>query len=333
MKKIQLILAITGLLYLNTEKTQAQFSWNDREKSLLYEGGISFGLMNCLTDLGGNGGKGMPFLKDLNIGNNRINGSLYLGALYKYMVGLRIEGTIGRLNAYDSILIKVEATNPGTSQGRYQRNLHFKSKINEIAVIGEVHLLTIAREYILSEDRNIEGPPRLSPYLLAGVGYYTFNPQAFIRGNWVDLQPLSLEGQGFSEYPSRRPYKLNGICVPVGLGFKYEVSSSFYIRLEVIHRLLKTDYLDDVSTNYINAAHFQKYLSGTQLQNALDLSRNDRVNPGGPTGMYRKTEGGIRGNPRDNDGYFTANLKIGFSIGNGTRENSALQQLRCPVRF
>ncbi|MFZ4057250.1 MAG: hypothetical protein ACOYKE_03895, partial [Ferruginibacter sp.] len=57
------------------------------------------------------------------------------------------------------------------------------------------------------------------------------------------------------------------------------------------------------------------YLSGTQLQNALLLSSNDRVNPLGPTGPFRKTEGGIRGNPKDKDAFFTFNFKVGMTFG------------------
>ncbi|MES2890511.1 MAG: hypothetical protein V4725_00820 [Bacteroidota bacterium] len=329
MKRVLTIVGLFGLLLLNSQKAQAQFSWNDEEKPLLYEAGISAGIMNCLTDLGGNAGKGAPFLKDLNIGNNRLNGSLYFSAIYKYMIGFRLEGTIGQVKAYDSILKDVAAT----SQGRYQRNLHFRSKIHEVSAVAELHLLTMFREFVLREDRNAEGPPRFSPYFLGGIGFFSFNPQASLRGNWINLEPLRTEGQGFSEYPDRTPYKLNGICIPLGAGIKYEVNPALGIRLEVIHRVLSTDYLDDVSTRYINPNVFQKYFSGVQLQNVMDLKSNDRVNPGGPDGTYRKSEGGRRGDPTDTDAYFTLNLKFGLTIGGGRRVNSALRQVQCPTRF
>lgn len=329
MKKIQIIVALLGLLLSNLDKLHAQALWNDEEKAILYEAGISFGLMNCLTDLGGNGGRGAPFLKDLNIGNNRLNGSLYFSALYKYMIGVRLDGTIGQVKAYDSILKDVAAT----SQGRYQRNLHFRSKIHEVSAVAELHLLTMFREFVLQEDRNAEGPPRFSPYFLGGVGFFSFNPQANLGGTWVNLEPLRTEGQGFSEYPDRKPYKLNGICIPLGAGIKYEVNPALGIRLEVVHRVISTDYLDDVSTRYINPNVFQKYFSGLQLQNAMEAKSNDRVNPGGPDGIYRKSEGGRRGDPTDNDAYFTLNLKFGLTIGGGRQQNSALRQVQCPTRF
>ena len=39
---------------------------------------------------------------------------------------------------------------------------------------------------------------------LIGVGYFSFNPQAKLGNRWIDLQPLSTEGQGFPEYPDRK---------------------------------------------------------------------------------------------------------------------------------
>ena len=272
----------------------------------MYEFGASFGAMNCLSDIGGKQGKGKPFIKDLNIGTTNLNGGFYLVATYRYAIALRLEGTFGRVSAYDSILKSVKET----AQGRYERNLNFRSKINEVSLIAEFHPLFMFIDWP-SKDRD---PPRLSPYVAAGIGFFSFNPQSWSKNNWVDLQPLSTEGQGFAEYPNRKPYKLSQLNIPLGVGFRYELSPVVNLRGEFLHRLLSTDYLDDVSTRYINAAVFQNYFSGIKLQNALDLSRNDRVNPGGPTGNYRKTEGGIRGNA-DKDAYFTFNFKVGITFG------------------
>ena len=60
-------------------------------------------------------------------------------------------------------------------------------------------------------------------------------------------------------------------------------------------------------------------LSGNQLRDAIDLSSNDRYNPGGPTGEFRKTSGGIRGNPKNNDSFFSINFKIGYNFGRQSR--------------
>ena len=92
-----------------------------------------------------------------------------------------------------------------------------------------------------------EEPPRLSPYVVAGAGVYSFDPQAKLNGQWYSLQPLHLEGQGFAEYPDRKTYQLTQLNLIGGLGLKYEINSLFNARLEFAHRFLFTDYLDDAS--------------------------------------------------------------------------------------
>ncbi len=325
MKRVTL-LAITMLLTVFGKEAAAQYYFYDGGSyynPLMFEFGVSGGIMNCLTDLGGKKGLGKKFTKDMNLGNNQFNGSIYFTATYKEAVALRLEGTFGHVKSYDSILIK-EADK---SQGRYQRNLNFRSKISEVALIAEFHPLFMFIDWTLRDDRD---PPRLSPYLAVGIGYFSFNPQAKSRrGDWVDLQPLSTEGQGFPEYPDRKPYKLNQMNIPIGIGLRYELSSVFYLRAELLHRRLFTDYLDDVSTRYAyknpsdltgtDNVWAQNGFSGVELQDALDLSSNQRTNTGTNSDIFRKTEGGIRGNPNNNDSYFTFNLKIGFTFGRESR--------------
>jgi hypothetical protein len=313
MKRITLLMAITLLLFVPGKKASAQYYFydaNSYNNPLMFEFGGSVGIMNCLTDIGGKKGLGKKFIKDLNLGNNQLNGSIYLMATYKEAVAVRIEGSFGHVKAYDSILVNEKET----AQGRYQRNLSFRSKISEIAIIAEFHPLFMFVDWSLRDDRD---PPRISPYLAAGIGYYSFNPQAKSRnGEYVDLQPLSTEGQGFIEYPERKPYKLSQMNIPIGFGIRYELSSAFNLRAELLHRTLFTDYLDDVSTRYIDNTTFQNYFSGEQLQNAVDLASNQRTNTDPANSfIYRKTEGGIRGNPKSKDSYFTFNIKIGLTLG------------------
>ena len=311
MKRGGLLLLLLILLLGKGYKATAQYYFYDNNSyyaPVMYEVGASVGTMNCLTDIGGRKGLGKPFVKDLNIGNAQLNGSLYLTATYKESFALRIEGTFGSIKAYDSILIGVNQS----VNGRYERNLNFKSSISEIAVLAEIHPFFIFGNYV---GRDVV-PPLWSPYIIAGIGYFHFNPQAKNRnGQYVDLQTLSTEGQGFVEYPDRKPYKLSQLNFPLGLGVRYDLAPSVILRAEILNRITTTDYLDDVSTRYINSNLFASNFTGMQLINALDLSTNDRHNPGGPTGEYRKTSGGIRGNPKDNDSYFSFNIKVGYSFG------------------
>jgi hypothetical protein len=124
----------------------------------------------------------------------------------------------------------------------------------EIAAIAEWHFLAQLKQ------NTQDFIPLASPYLLAGVGIFHFNPEACINNSWVLLQPLHTEGQGFKEYPNRPPYKLTQFNFPVGIGIRYELSALLNLRLEIIHRILLTDYLDDVSTRYVDPLAFQPIL-------------------------------------------------------------------------
>ncbi len=304
MKRIRFIIYLLILLKFTVEKAAAQYYFYNSDyydTKVVYELGGSLAAMNCLTDVGGNKGIGKPFIKDLNYGNTQFAGSAYLSATYKYAVGLRIEATFGKIGAYDSILKPVAST----TKGRYERNLSFRSTISEVALIAEFHPLFIFIDWS-AKDRE---PPSFSPYLLGGIGFFHFNPQALLNGQWVDLQPLHTEAQGW--IPGRKEYSLSQTDIPIGMGVRYEVNSFLNIRGECIVRILHTDYLDDISTRFVNPSIFYQHLKGNELANALLLnSRNSNLNP-----HFVSHPGGIRGNPNNNDSYFTFNLKVGFVMG------------------
>ena len=304
MKKLQLI-TIFFLLVCAAQKTTAQYYFYDNnyyDNPVVFELGGSVGAMNCLTDLGGKKGIGKKFIKDLNFGNTQLSGGLFFSAIFKNAVALRVEGTFGQVKAYDSILSKVKTS----TSGRYERNLSFRSNITEFMAVAEFHPLFIFKKY----DENDE-LPRYSPYVVGGVGFFSFNPQAKLLNRWVDLQPLSTEGQGFAEYPKRKTYSLHQISIPVGVGVKYELSPMLNLRAECVYRILNTDYLDDVSTTYVDPTVFSNYFTGTKLTNALLL--NDRQYELDPT--HITVDGDQRGNPKHNDAYFTFNLKLSLIFG------------------
>ncbi len=307
MKRFKIVAGIVVfLLAVSTRQTQAQYYFYDNnyyDNPLTFEIGGSIGAMNCLTDVGGRKGVGKKFIKDLVLKNTQLSGGLYVAANYKNAVSLRIEASFGKITASDSLLKSVKAS----TYGRYERNLSFRSSISEISLLAEIHPLYL---FINWEARNQE-PPRLSPYLLAGIGYFSFNPQAKLGNKWVDLQPLRTEGQGFKEFPSRKPYALKQTNFPVGVGFRYELSPILNLRAEFVYRILTTDYLDDVSRWYIDPTLYANYFSGNKLTNALLLNdRKYELNPGAVT-----FPGDQRGDPGDNDAYMSFNIKLGLTLG------------------
>jgi Outer membrane protein beta-barrel domain len=276
------------------------YNENYYERDVNFEVGGSVGFMNCLTDLGGKKGIGKGFIKDLNGKNHNLSFGIFATATYRYVFGVRLEATFGKIEAADSVLKPVAPT----TFGRYERNLSFRSPITEIQLSMEFHPVYLKVDY----DKE---PPLISPYLIGGIGYFNFNPQAKLGNQWYDLKPLRLEGQGFTEYPTRKEYKLSQMNMAFGFGLKYEMSQAMNARLEIVHRKLYTDYLDDVSTRYINPNLFANYLTPTQAAIARQL--HDRQ--GELTPSHTTKPNNQRGDPKDNDSYFSMQAKISFVIG------------------
>ncbi len=297
------VVALLCIAIFYSPSANAQYYYyNGRyyDADVSFEAGASVGVMNSLTDIGGKKGIGKNFIKDLNWKNANLSYGLYVTATYRYALALRLEATFGSVEAADTQLRKVA---PST-KGRYDRNLSFKSKISDFQLALEVHPLFF-RQYDQDES------PRFSPYALGGIGVFIFDPTAELNGRRYALQPLRTEGQGFREHRDRTPYSLTQINFPVGVGVRYEVNSWLNARLEVVHRILMTDYLDDVSTTYTNPALFANYLPANQAAIAMQLAdRQGELNP-----AHKTKPGSQRGDPADNDAYFTVQLKLGVNLG------------------
>ncbi len=294
------------LLLAGVHHAKAQYYFFDDDYydgNILWDAGFSVNAMNCLTDLAGKKGIGKKFLKDLNTGETHLSGGLFFSAMYKNAVALRLEGTFGKVSNRDELLVGIE----DIAKQRYNRNLNFRSQIYEVSLTTELHPMFLFINWA-SIDRTA---PRWSPYVTGGVGYFSFNPQGTVPGtkNWVNLQPLHTEGQGFPTHPERKEYKLKQFMYPMGGGIKYEASRLVNFRMEAVYRKLNTDYLDDLSTRYIDPAEFAQYLSPEKAALAVRMA-DKQINPVAIPSTGRK-----RGTATNNDGYFTVALKISLILG------------------
>ena len=177
---------------------------------------------------------------------------------------------------------------------------------------------------------------KLRPYGLAGIGMFHFNPQGqYINTSghkqWVDLRPLHLEGQGFPEYPNRKEYALTQASIVMGAGFKYYIKENMYVGFEILHRKTFTDYLDDVSTEYIDPQLFDVHLTPEQAVMARQLHyREQLLNPA----LNRSYINEQRGDPKQNDAFFSALIRLGIRFGGANPMSSTTRrQLKCPVFF
>ena len=186
-------------------------------KNILFETGFGAGIMNCTTDLGG--GKSNVPVFSVNWINSQPVVNIYFEALYNSRLGLRLDINFGSVTASDSILKNKRAY----VNGRYERNLSFRSSINEIQVLGEIYPFGLA-----GNDRLFK------PYLLSGISYYSFNPKTKLQDQWYYLRPLRTEGQGFDEYPDKEIYKLCQLNIQLGGGMRKEWNKLINFRLEVI---------------------------------------------------------------------------------------------------
>jgi len=270
-----------------------------------------------LGDLGGAVGIGRTFIKDIDYPLIKLSKGLFVGVAPREWIGFRLAVNTGVLEGDD----KLAPNKGGDEVYRLERNLNFRTKLLEGYAAVEFYPSVFLEQY---ED--LKG--KLRPYGIIGVGVYHFNPQTQDNsGNWVALQPLNTEGQGFPEYPDRKVYKLTQMELPMGFGFKYYLKENMFIGLEVLHRKLFTDYVDDVSTDYIDPIYFDKYLSPANAALARQLNYR-----GTYSSVTRPSDvvGAQRGDPKQNDAYFSTILRLGWRL----REMSgAERQMRCPLYY
>jgi len=112
----------------------------------------------------------------------------------------------------------------------------------------------------------------------------------------------------------------------MGAGIKYFLSENVNIGFEIIYRKLFTDYLDDVSTTYINPQLFYQHLSPAQA--AIAVAVSNKAADGYNTPSYEP--GDKRGNSNNNDAYFTMGLKLGIRLGGGRSERWR-NSTHCPL--
>lgn len=286
---------------------QSQFyfsSGNKTEPELLWEAGIAAGAMNGLTDIGGSNGLGKKFIKDINWNQTQPGAGLFVSAAWHYQFALRFNAGIGRVAGTDAVL----ANSHDEAHNRYLRNLQFRTDIAEFSLLSEIHPLML-----IDNNRNV---PLLSPYLAAGVGAFLYSPKAFYNNTWVSLRPLHTEGQGFRDYPDRQPYGPWSWCIPLGVGIKYDAARILNFRFEVLYRFTGTDYLDDVSTSYIDPSLFSHYLSAAEQMQAIKLA--DRT--GEITTGIKNNTGAVRGNPSNRDAFFSCMLSASIVLGRMQRK-------------
>ncbi|QEC66008.1 hypothetical protein FRZ67_01320 [Panacibacter ginsenosidivorans] len=236
-----------------------------RDLTNYWEIDVSVGANQFLGDLGGNKGIGRDGLKDYMFDVNRI----LAGASCTYNINNYSAVNLGinfaMITGADSLI-----NNTGDMERwRYWRNLSFKS--NVIEATGTYTWYPIMHLY-----HNRMELFRFNPYISAGLGVMHFNPKANLDGHWYALQPLRLEGEGFQEYPDRKPYARTVLFIPINVGVKYYFNNRFGLSAGWMIRKTFTDYMDDISTTYIDPTLFDKYFTPEKAAVAKQLYARSR---------------------------------------------------------
>lgn len=259
----------------------------------------TIGMSNFFGELGGAnkiGSSGIKGFKDLDLKLTRP----VLSAGYRFYINTKfaVKGTLiyGRLKGDDA---------KTTERFRQNRNLHFRSPLIELSAQFEYYPLN---EYFghLYRTKGVAGKKvnHFSPYIFLGIGGFWFNPKAKYNDDWVALQPLQTENVS---------YKRISIALPFGLGCKYAISKQLSIGIEMGLRYTTTDYIDDVSTVYVDktSANAQtQYLANPTLNSIPSFTDGSYVY--NPTAV-----GNQRGDSKNKDAFLLTMVTVSYKILKG----------------
>jgi hypothetical protein len=226
------------------------------------------------------------------------------GALIRYNLTPRfaLKGSVffGQIAGADST---------SSNKNDQARNLSFRSNIFEFS--GQVEFNIIPYDVMNKKGKF----KRIIPCVYTGIAVYKYNPLAYYKGEWWELQTLGTEGQGTTQFQGRKKYSLTQLSIPIGIGLKIDFSKRLNFGFEAGMRVTFNDYLDDVSRSYVDT----QYLRAAYGPISAALSdrsgeKNDGLNLGAP--------GKSRGNSANMDWYYYAGFSITYKIQN--------RGMRCP---
>jgi hypothetical protein len=178
------------------------------------------------------------------------------------------------------------------AEGRIKRNLSFISNNFEFNATGQINLLPNGLRFYQR--------PILNAYVFAGIGLLYFNPKAEYQGRRYALQPLRTEGVHYNRLT---------VAIPHGIGVRYMIDPFWNINFEIGYRKVFTDYLDDVSTVYVDNNSFTNPIAQALADRRPEI------------GLPVRPAGSIRGNPKRDDGYALMQVKVEYYLPYSVKNN------------
>lgn len=288
-------LLLIGLALVFTLTSDAQYNW---------EYGIMVGGANYLGDIGGQEQTRRDFVWDMHLHKTNIA----LGAYGRYKFSKRM-AVLANLNYSHLSTSDWESTNPS----RVARNLNFRNRVWEFGARAELTIFY---------DNDVGGKGYYNPdfrfYVFGGVSAFMHNPQGrvlnpeseFFGPEWHDLRPLRTEGQA-------EEYSMFGLAIPAGVGLYFTFDKTWRVGWELSWRTTFTDYLDDLSGTYADPADLPNDLAralASQTNSAVIAQINDPASGSVQDHQYVEGFATKRGDPTNNDSFFTTQLTIGKVI-------------------
>lgn len=180
----------------------------------------------------------------------------------------------------------VSGSDANFNQNSY-RNLSFRSMVYEYAGIVEFNYFKYGVGVL---DKH------LTSYIFVGLAGFNFNPQANIRGEWMNLSNIQTEGKKYNKF---------SMAIPFGMGVKWRVGKHLALEANVGFRKTYTDYLDDVSGVYPNVLE-QLNKRGPLGAMLTDRSVEITKQP------FTSKEGMSRGNSDFKDWYIMSGISLTY---------------------
>lgn len=216
---------------------------------------------------------------------------------------------------------------------RYKRNLSFRNQIKELSVTFIFDLF--------ENDGNYLARVKWTPYAFVGIAGFLHQPKGQApatdpmgnplpeAGNWVKLRPLGTEGQyatleATDANAGIKPYSLIQAAIPFGLGARLRLTETLDLWADIGFRYTFTDYLDDVSRNYVDlgvlSSPLAKAMSYRTGELALPTSTHTYVGRDGVTytveaGYGEEHMSNNRGSKSDKDVYMVTSIRLTHIIG------------------
>lgn len=305
MKNFTLPTLVILLLASNAAFAQKQWSQQKhyayKQNKVQFEYGFGAGISNFLGELGGANQIGTNFATDLDMKSTRYAFTGFGRVFYHRRIAQKFDFTYTKIYGDDA-----RTQEPA----RNDRNLSFRSPIFELGTQIELYIIAESQKATsnrLSGSRR-KGNNPVNLYLFGGVSAFYMNPKGQApNGKWVALQPLHTEGQG--AFPTRKPYSRFQVAIPFGLGFNVRCTPKIRVGFEASLRKTFTDYMDDVSTTYVDPSAFA---AGGSKDPALAAAM---ANKGLGNIPGSTAPGQQRGDPKDKDSFMTLMLNVSFRIG------------------